>query len=127
MPEIEKLIDPSLIEKALRGFKTPEEADLFIKALEEYVGIGKSKIEDDLRSIDYIEKPVDMYTFLKEPYYLGIIDTVYPRIVDDLIEFFDPGKEYFLGLFGGSIGWGKCLDGDSLVWTDEGPIRIDKI
>lgn len=107
MPEIEKLIDPVLIEKALSGFKSPEEADLFIKALEEYVGIGKSKIEDDLRSIDYIEKPVDMYTFLKEPYYLGIIDTVYPRLVDDLIEFFDPGNEYFLGLFGGSIGWGK--------------------
>ena len=107
MSDIEKLIDPALIEKALRGFKTQEEADLFIKALEEYVGIGKSKIEDDLRSIDFVEKPVDMYTFMKDPYYLGIIDSIYPRIVDDLIEFFDPGNEYFLGLFGGSIGWGK--------------------
>jgi intein/homing endonuclease len=101
--DISKVIAPELIEKVLKNFRSSEEADLFIKALEELVGIGKSKIEDDLRSIDFIEKPVDMYTFMKDPYFLGIIDTLYPKIADDLIELFDPGNGYFLVLLGGSI------------------------
>ncbi len=32
---------------------------------------------------------------------------LFPRLVDDLLELFAPGNEYYLIVMGGSIGWGK--------------------
>ncbi len=96
-----------VIEAALQRCKTSEEADLVIQSLEEQFGIGTSKTEDRLIEIDYLEKPVDMETFLRDEYYLGIIDSIYPKLVDDLLDLFDPSNCYYLVLLGGSIGWGK--------------------
>ena len=68
---------------------------------------GKSKLAAALTDTDFTERPVDMETFLRDPYYLGIIDNVYPKLVDDLIELFEPTSKVFLIILGGSIGWGK--------------------
>lgn len=104
---IEKYLTQEEIGRIMSELKNPKEVELFLKSLQELVSNGTSEVVDELISVDYVERPVDMETFLKDPYYLGIIDELYPRLVDDLLELFDPGSRYFLVLLGGSIGWGK--------------------
>ena len=45
-----------------------------------------------LADTEYKHVPVDMRTFIKDPYYLGnTCDSLYPRYLDDLIELFEGG------------------------------------
>jgi len=125
--EIEKYLTQKELDSIVSELKTPEEVDLFLRSLEEMFIEGTSRVKEELDGVDWVERPVDMETFLRDPYYLGILDSLYPRLVDDLLELFDPGNEYYLVLLSGSIGWGKCLAGDSLVWTDKGPVPINRI
>lgn len=64
---------------------------------------------------DYVERPVDIETFINHPYYLGL--KFYeankkgygcrPRILSRLKEVFDPEKKYEEFVFMCGIGWGK--------------------
>ena len=66
-----------------------------------------------LRSIydaDYVSKPVSVETFILDPQYLGgsLRDTIYPAILDDLVEIFE--GDYIEICLGGAIGSGKTWE-----------------
>ena len=66
-----------------------------------------------LRSIydaDYVSKPVSVETFILDPQYLGkrLRGTIYPAILDDLVEIFE--GDYLEISLGGGIGTGKTWE-----------------
>jgi len=99
-------MDEKEFEKILADL-TPSQLDIFLKGLDEMFATGASETEYKLIDTDFIERPVDIETFLRDPYYLGIIDQIFPKIVDGLLEVFDPSSQIFLVILGGSVGWGK--------------------
>ena len=61
-----------------------------------------------LMKADYERVPVDVRTFLKDPYFLGHVGrSLWPQLVDDMVELFE--GDYQEGVLGGSIGWGKSF------------------
>lgn len=57
---------------------------------------------------EYKHPPVDIETFVKDPYYLGnTCDNLYPKLLEDLIELFS--GDYHECIFTGSIGYGKTF------------------
>lgn len=61
---------------------------------------------DTLTKVEYKRTPVDMETFVKDPYYLGkTCDNIYPKLLSDLEVLFSGG--YHEAILTGSTGWGK--------------------
>lgn len=61
---------------------------------------------DTLTRVEYKRTPVDMQTFIKDPYYLGnTCDNIYPKLLADLEDLFSGG--YHEAVWTGSIGYGK--------------------
>lgn len=61
---------------------------------------------DVLGKVEYKRTPVDMETFVRDPYYLGATcENIYPILMNDLTQLFSGG--YHEAIFTGSIGWGK--------------------
>jgi intein/homing endonuclease len=68
-----------------------------------------TRIYDVITNAEYIRKPVDIETFIRDPYFLGkTCDSLYPRLLDDIKELFT--GNYRELILSGSIGWGKCLN-----------------
>ena len=66
------------------------------------------RLLDALTSIEYKSPPVDIKTFIKDPYFLGnTCDSLYPKYLDDLIELFEGG--YNEAIWTGAIGIGKSF------------------
>ena len=65
------------------------------------------RINDQLYSINYKTKPVDVVTFVQDKYYLGetLRGNLYPILLDDLQELF--AGDYVEVLLKGGIGYGK--------------------
>ena len=76
--------------------------------LQESQGEAPARIIDVLNEAEYKTQPVDIETFVMDPYYLGkTCDVLYPKLLADM-------KELFSGNYGeavltGSIGWGKTF------------------
>lgn len=69
---------------------------------------GEKSLVDVLGEMEYREPPVDMETFVKDPYYLGeTCGNIYPKLLEDLVELFS--GEYNEAVFGGGIGIGKTF------------------
>lgn len=67
---------------------------------------GVPTLLDTLTKIEYTRTPVDMETFVRDPYYLGnTCDNIYPKLLADLEELFSGG--YHEAIWTGSIGYGK--------------------
>ncbi len=78
-----------------------------VKALLKDMSEGNGEIYDALAESRWRWKPVDMATFLDDPYYLGdSCQTLYPQIREDLITLMD-GHGYREAILTGSIGYGK--------------------
>jgi hypothetical protein len=101
-----------LLRKDLETLTPAERAtlEIVLKEMQE-----KKSAPDERRLIDllggaeYKTPPVDIRTFIKDPYYLGsTCDSVYPRLKDDLVELFEGGY-YIEAILTGSIGWGKTF------------------
>lgn len=59
-------------------------------------------------NLEWVRTPVDMQTFITDPYYLGnTCDNLYPKLMEDLTLLFDEG--YREAIFTGAIGWGKTF------------------
>ena len=68
----------------------------------------RTNILEVFNSRDYHTRPVDLETFVKDPYYLGVTcDNIYPQLLEDLKEIFSGG--YTEAIFTGSIGYGKTF------------------
>jgi hypothetical protein len=63
---------------------------------------------DQISKLEFKSEPVDLRTFVFDPYYLGATcDVTYPRLFEDLQELFD--GDYQEAVLTGSIGWGKTF------------------
>ena len=61
---------------------------------------------DAMGQAEYKRTPVDMHTFVTDPYFLGhTCDNIYPKLLEDLAELFEGG--YHECIWTGSIGYGK--------------------
>lgn len=68
----------------------------------------KPKLIDVLSKAEYKEAPVDIETFIKDPYYLGTTcDNIYPKYMDNLKDLFSGG--YHEVVLTGAIGIGKTF------------------
>jgi hypothetical protein len=85
---------------------SPEEKETLESIITDFAAYGKSAIFE-MASLDlYSSAPVDMDTFLDDPYYCGSISSdLFPEVRKDLIEVFSGC--YNEALIGGSIGAGK--------------------
>lgn len=69
---------------------------------------GQASEYEKLATAEYVRKPVDVKTFLSDPYFLGETGgSLWPRLKDDMVELFE--GDYHEGVLGGSIGWGKSF------------------
>ena len=76
--------------------------------LEEKGVSAPTRIYDILNDAEYLRKPVDIETFVRDPYYLGkTCDVLYPKLLDDMNELFT--GNYREAVLSGSIGWGKSF------------------
>lgn len=75
--------------------------------------IKKHRVENleallkDFHKVLYLTTPVDMWTFINDPYYLNLKGQVYHKIEDDLCELFSPDNNYQEAVLTGGIGYGK--------------------
>jgi len=77
-----------------------QELDLLERALDDPAFMNQ------LYEIDYEWNPVDIETFVTDEYFMGHVgQSIWPRIMDDLIEFFE--GDYYEAILAGSIGSGK--------------------
>jgi len=68
-----------------------------------------------LFEVDYEWPPVDVETFVRDDYFMGKIGkSLWPAILDDLIEFFE--GNYHEGVLAGSIGSGKGTFAEFAIW-----------
>lgn len=69
---------------------------------------GDTKGFSNAAHIEYETAPVDVRTFLTDPYFLGESGgALWPRLVDDMVELFE--GHYHEVALGGSLGWGKSF------------------
>lgn len=74
----------------------------------EQLQAGDSEDYDAVARIEYETAPVDVKTYLTDPYFLGETgSSLWPRLVDDMIEMFE--GQYNEVALGGSFGWGKTF------------------
>lgn len=100
-------VDADKVAELLGGL-TDEEQQWAIQMLREQMEKGKSDTLEKMYSIDFIRKPVDIETFVKDPFYLGC-DSIYPVWMDELNHIFRPGSDTFEWLITGSIRGGKTF------------------
>lgn len=95
---------------------TPDEREVFQILLDEMDDSktpavtlpGHGKLADVLGSADWKTTPVDIETFVKDPYFLGeSCAGMYPKLLEKMIELF--AGEYFEAFLGGAIGFGKTF------------------
>src|SRR6266481_3893670 len=68
-----------------------EALEIVMKELSQPKGEAPTLL-DTLTKIEYKRTPVDMETFIKDPYYLGnTCDNIYPKLLKDLEELFSGG------------------------------------
>lgn len=86
------------------------ERNLVIRALSDAIvdPAGHSALHDVLWEVDYHTKPVDIETFIHDPYYLGkVASELHPKWKEDLYRVFGVGSPIFEWILTGAIGIGK--------------------
>lgn len=105
-PEI--VLPPQLLpeEAEMLSRLTPEEREVLQAIL-----LGNEELLTAIYDQEYEESPVDAKTFFTDPYYLGATGgDLYPQVLEDLCEIFNPERNYLEVILGGSIGWGKSTE-----------------
>lgn len=85
-----------------------ETFEILLKELREREDGKTPRLLNKLSQEEYIRTPVDMKTFILDPYYLGQTCTeIFPRLLDDLVELCE--GDYQEAIFTGAIGTGKTF------------------
>lgn len=91
---------------------TPDERAAFDLMVQE-LALGDQEILNNslyktASTLEWIQQPVDMETFVKDPYFLGnTCDTIFPKLMEDLNELFT--GDYQECVLSGSLGFGKSF------------------
>ena len=99
----------SLTRKELERYDE-EEQKILLQIIQEISDSGESQTLKDIWYADYEEIPVDIDTFLDDPYYIGESGkTIYPAWREELRNMFDPKREDQINevVLTGAIGLGK--------------------
>lgn len=104
--------EEALLKKELDNLDPAERETLEVMLAElrkeEQEGTEQGSLLQTMGRLEYKHTPVDMRTFVTDPYYLGhTCDNIYPKLLDDLCELFDGG--YHECIWTGSIGYGKTF------------------
>jgi len=96
---------------------------LFQALLDESDPAKADQLTRELEAGLYHTPPVSMQQFLEDPYYLGeSTTTLYPELRGVLLDMFAaPYREVLLA---GSIGYGKCVDGDTELYDPVAGCRV---
>lgn len=90
---------------------SPEERAVLEQILGGVTNPANTEAQDlykTLSNLEWTSTPVDMHTFIRDPYYLGnTCDNLYPQLEADLTALFGGG--YREAIFTGAIGWGKTF------------------
>lgn len=88
--------------------RLPAEEQIALLELYEQLQEGDVDTFENLAMVEYETPPVDVRTFLTDPYFLGETGSaLWPRLIDDMVELFEGG--YHEAVLGGSLGWGKSF------------------
>lgn len=88
--------------------KLPPEERAALMEVYEQVSQGRSAEYGKLAEAEFIRRPVDVRTFLHDPYFLGESGgSLWPRLQEDMVELFE--GDYHEATLGGSLGWGKSF------------------
>ena len=94
---------------------SPEEKAILLKILEEIGETGISPTYENIWLQDYKEIPVDKYTFLTDPEFLGPSnnngESIYPVWIDTMLELEKSGNQYYEIVFTGATRTGKTSTG----------------
>lgn len=104
----------------------PDEQATLALILAEINATGSSEILEGLVDMEYEHPLPDAETFLLDPYYMGETGrSIFPKLMDDLIDIIDGGPYYEIHLTGG-IGWGKCC-ANQYISTDKGIMLLSEM
>lgn len=86
---------------------TPEEYQVLVQMVREFGDEGgEATILPAITDLEYETPPVDVLTWLEDPYYMGAIGKdLYPKLKQDFVELF--GGSYNECIMSGAIGYGK--------------------
>lgn len=88
--------------------RLPLEEQVALKEIYASLVSNESEPYESLSDAEYRVAPVDIRTFLTEPYFLGETGaSLWPKLADDLVDLFNGGYEE--ATLGGSLGWGKSF------------------
>ena len=88
--------------------RLPPEEQAALKEVYASLLSEESEPYEALSEAEYRVAPVDIRTFLTEPYFLGETGaSLWPKLTDDLVSLFEGNYEE--AVFGGSLGWGKSF------------------
>lgn len=94
--------------KTLASLKPDEQEALKILLGDMEKGQGGTGIFESMNRLDFKSEPVDLKTFIYDPYYLGnTCDVLFPKWFEALTELFE--GEYNEAVFTGSLGAGKTF------------------
>ena len=100
--------EEALLRKELEALDPAERETLELMLKELQGGESEGGLMQTMGQLEYKHTPVDMRTFVTDPYYLGhTCDNIYPKLLDDLVELFEGG--YQECVWTGSIGYGKTF------------------
>lgn len=86
------------------------EKEAILQILKDFEDTGRSPIYEAASKIIYERPVVPIAEFIRDPYYFGnFTSTIYPSIIDDMIEIFS--GNYSEVILGGSLGSGKSTQG----------------
>jgi hypothetical protein len=88
--------------------KLPPEEQQALKEVYAGLIVGEEEDFEALASEEYERAPVDIVTFLSDPYFLGETGgSLYDVLKDDIVELFT--GDHHEAILGGSLGWGKSF------------------
>lgn len=109
--------EEALLARDLEGLNDEEREaiELILAGVGHGGGSEGAALLAEIGKLEWKRTPVDMETFVMDPYYLGnTCDNLYPRLLEDLTSLFHEG--YREAVLTGAIGWGKCLGADTEVF-----------
>lgn len=109
---------------------TPSERGIILNAVVEAHLTDKKDLISlkALRDIDYVRTPPTPEEFITDPKYLGTWSKrIYPKWREELLYVLDPKNEIHEWIQAGSIGSGKCVNKNSLLFTSDGLLTIEEV
>lgn len=103
--ETEKLLESDISRLSAAERETLK---VILREMQGDIPEGEKSLLDLMGAAEYKTTPVDIRTFVKDPYFLGrTCNTIYPKLLDDLEQMFDGG--YQEAVISGAIGVGKTF------------------